>query len=791
MRTEDVEFREPLLATVSHLDYLRALEQKALWLAVWTIHNANLVRPKCDGLKVGGHPASCASLTTLMTALYFDVLRPDDRVAVKPHASPVFHAIQYLLGREKRRALEDFRSLGGAQAYPSRTKDHDDVDFSTGSEGLGAALATFAGLIQEYLHCKSLVAETASRGRMVALVGDAELDEGNIHEALLEAWKHQIPDVWWIIDYNRQSLDAVVKDRLFHRIKSTFQDFGWRVCVLKYGKALTGAFAEPGGDALRSWIDSCPNSLYSALAYKGGAAWREQLLADTRGNPGVRGLLDRYDDGALQGLMTDLGGHDMETVLDAFHAIKDDRPTCFIAYTVKGYGLPLAGHKDNHSGLMTEAQVVALREQMGIPEGKEWEPFAGLALPEKQLREFIASVPMAAPGSRRFKAPKVPVPDSLAVTISARMSTQDGFGRLLGGIAAHDQALADRILTASPDVTSSTNLAGWVNRRGVFGRKPCEDVFAARHIDTAHNWSISPNGQHIELGIAENNLFLLLTAAGLADSLFGVRLLPIGTVYDIFISRGLDALSYGCYQDARFMIVGTPAGISLAPEGGLHQSVITPLLGMGQPGLTYFEPAFVDELVEIFRWSLRHIQEEDGGSVYLRLSTRSLIQPERTVDERLRQDITSGAYWLVHPEPAAELALVCCGPVVSEAQEALSQMQQDLPGTGLLVVTSPDVLHRDWAGANRPGEASGSSHIERLLDVLPPDAPLVTVHDGHPAALSWLGAVRGQPLTTLGVERFGQCGDVRQLYGEYRIDAAAILDAAARLLLQRIAPERK
>src|ERR1700738_361168 len=170
----------------TRLECLRALEQKILWLSVWMIHHANHLRPKTDGLKVGGHQASSASVVTLMTALYFDVLRPWDRVAVKPHASPVFHAIQYLFGRQSRDKLERFRAYGGAQSYPSRTKDTDDVDFSTGSVGLGVAMTSFAALVQDYVHLKTMAGESVQRGRMVAIVGDAELDEGNVFEALLE-----------------------------------------------------------------------------------------------------------------------------------------------------------------------------------------------------------------------------------------------------------------------------------------------------------------------------------------------------------------------------------------------------------------------------------------------------------------------------------------------------------------------------------------------------------------------------------------------------------------------------
>ncbi len=743
-------------ASRDRLRCLRALERKVLWLAVWTIHHANHLRPKRDGLKVGGHQASSASSATIMTALYFDVLRPADRVAVKPHASPIYHAIQYLLGRQSRERLERFRALGGAQAYPSRTKDADDVDFSTGSVGLGVAMTSFAALVRDYLRMKDLVGETEGSGRMIALAGDAEFDEGNVFEAMLEAWKHDVRNVWWIVDYNRQSLDAVVTDRLFLRLDGIFRGMDWQVVTLKYGRALEQAFARRGGDALRQWIDECPNSRYSALAYKGGAAWRQQLLSALGDTSGIREMLDDHDDRSLQHLMTNLGGHDLESLIDTFHGLESDRPTCILAYTIKGFGLPLAGHKDNHAGLMSPEQIDAFKRAEGVADGAEWEPFA-------------------APAARRHEAPRVTVPERFEPPLSESMSTQAGFGRLLADLARTHPSLADRIVTASPDVTVSTNLGGWVNRRAIFDLNDRTDAFKAEAIVSPQSWSMSPRGQHIELGIAENNLFILLAALGLSGPLFGTRLLPIGTVYDPFIARGLDALNYACYQDARFILVGTPSGVTLAAEGGAHQSIYTPLIGMGQPGLTAFEPAYVDELCEILRWSFEHLQEKDGGAVYLRLSTRPVDQPVRTLTSAMRADILAGAYWLEPPAPDAELAIVACGPVVAEAREAYAQLAEDLPGAGLLVVTSPDLLERGWR-AGKP------SHIDRLLGELPDEAGLVTVLDAHPATLSWLAGVRRHRLQALGVDRFGQSGDVPDVYRLHRIDADAIVGAVARLI---------
>jgi len=771
---------EQEVAPEDKITCLRALERKVLWLSTWMIHNANHLRPNRDGLKVGGHQASSASLATLMTALYFDVLRPQDRVAVKPHASPVFHAIQYLLGHQSRDKLEGFRAFGGAQSYPSRTKDGETVDFSTGSVGLGVGMTLFTSMAQDYLRLKGLVPADDPPGRMIALVGDAELDEGNIFEALLEGWKHDVRNLWWVIDYNRQSLDAVVSDRLFGRIDAMFEMMGWRVVTLKYGRLLEAAFARPDGHHLREWIDACPNSLYSALVYKGGEGWREHLSRDLNRYPGIRAILDDHDDASLQRLMTNLAGHDMESVLDAFHGVADDRPTCFIAYTIKGYGLPFAGHKDNHAGLMNLDQMASFRRNMRIGEGAEWDRFAGLDLPPERLSAFLSATRLAQAARRWHEAPRVPVPPSLPAPRGARQSTQEAFGRILGDIAAGDSPLAERIVTTSPDVTVSTNLGPWVNRRGIFDRAERADTFREEKVVSAQRWAMAPQGQHIELGIAESNLFLELAALGLAGPLFGTRLLPIGTLYDPFIKRGLDVLNYACYQDARFILVATPSGITLAPEGGAHQSIGEPLIGLAQPGLVSFEPAYADELAILLRWAFEEIQRENGQSVYFRLSTRPIEQPKRNIDDALEAAIIAGGYWLREPAEGAELAIAYCGAVAPEALAAHDELLDDVTGAGLLAITSPDRLHRDWQTARTDGKLSIA---DRLLARLRPGAALVTVGDFHPATLSWLGAVTGNRIVPIGVDRFGQSGDIPDLYRAYRIDTEAILDAAARACL--------
>ena len=756
---------------------LEDLQRRALWLSTWTIHHANHVRENRDGLKVGGHQASCASSVTLLTALYGHALRPEDRIAVKPHAAPVFHALMYLLGRQSREALMRFRAFGGAQSYPSRTKDHAPVDFSTGSVGLGVGVTLFASLVQDYLQTHGLL--TGAAGRMVALLGDAELDEGNVFEALLEGWKHDVRNLWWIIDYNRQSLDGVVHDQLFQKIQSFFGTVGWNVVTLKYGKLLQRAFSQPGGETLRRWIDDCPNDLYSALTFEGGGGFRRELERNFPGDAGIERVLASHDDGALHRLMTNLGGHDMASIVEAFdEAAGSELPTCFVAYTIKGWGLPFAGHKDNHAGLMNEAQLAQFQAAEGIAAGEEWEPLAGLETASaERLERFLAQRRAAteAPVARP-RLPAIPLP-SLDLPAGGVMSTQEGFGRLMIELAKSGGPLAERLVTTSPDVTVSTNLGGWVNLVGLYARAPHSDVFRERKLVSAQKWLRLPEGRHFELGIAENNLFLLLAALGLAEPVFGERLLPVGTVYDPFISRGLDALNYACYQDARFLLVATPSGLTLAPEGGAHQSIIAPLIGLGQPGLTMFEPAFVDELAACMAWSFGHMQAPDGGSVYLRLSTRPLEQPKRSLDQG---QVAAGGYWLREPAPGSEIAVIASGAVMPEAIEAVARLGERHARIGLLNLTSASRLHADWLAE------PGNSAIDRLLAPLARDAALVTVIDGHPATLSWLGAVRGQRIAPLGVKTFGQSGDIQDLYAAYGLDAQAIEAAAERTLARRI-----
>jgi pyruvate dehydrogenase E1 component len=767
-----------LKPVTTDIEALKILDDRLRWLSSWMIHHANHVRDNADGLKVGGHQASCASMTAIMAALYFHALGPNDRVAVKPHAGPVLHAIHHLLGSQSRQALEKFRGFGGAQSYPSRTKDEIPVDFSTGSVGLGVAITLFASLVQDYLTAHGWMDEK-DRGRFVALIGDAELDEGNVYEAIIEGAKHDVRNLWWIVDYNRQSLDATSADRMFERFDDIFKSCGWRVVELRYGKKLQAALDNHA--PLSGWFEQLSNAELSSLHYQGGAAWRARIEAELGKKAAT--FLKEYDDAALASLFTDLGGHCMESLVEAFDMAQDDVPTLFIAWTVKGFGLPFAGHKDNHAGLMNPTQMTAWRDAMGVREGHEWGPLEGVGDNARTGVEALLDRSRIArqKRGRSFRSittPAIPAPGG------EEQSTQAAFGRILLNLSKAGGELADRIVTTSPDVTVSTNLGAWVNQRGLFRRREEPDVFAQAKIASAQKWGATEKGQHIELGIAESNLFLMLAAAGLSGDLFGQRLFPIGTLYDPFIARGLDSLNYACYQDARFLLVATPSGITLGPEGGAHQSINPPLIALGQPGLRHYEPAYADELAAMMEEAFRLIDDPSGESTYLRLSTRSIKQVERT-DDSWREGALAGGYWLRQPGPNADAAIVAMGAVMPEALAAWEELTEDLPGLGLLSITSPDLLHRGWtaAQAERWHGQRGTSHVEQLLTKLSPGAGLVTIADAAPASLSWLGGVLGQRVVPLGVEKFGQTGSLADLYAAYRLDSNAITEGVAELLL--------
>jgi pyruvate dehydrogenase E1 component len=782
---------------------LRRIQDRLLWLSTNTIHHANARRANASSERVGGHQSSSTSVLTLLTALYFKLLRPGDRIAVKPTAAPVFYAIQVLRGLLAPDGLRAYRALGGLQAYPSRVRNPTWFDFSTGSMGLGAVAPGFAALVDRYVidhfggpgPTEPDQPPAAPRRRNIALVGDAELDEGSVWEAWTEEAMADLAGHVVIVDLNRQSLDRVVGDRRSRQLDALFRALGWHVIPLRFGRRLGRLFAGPGGPWLRERLLGLGNLEYHALLRLVPAEARAALLAGAP--PDTLAALAPVADGDVRALLTDLGGHDLDTILDAFAEADGvtDRPVAMLAWTLKGWRLPFAGDPLNHGAQVTAEQLEALRRELSIGAGEEWAPFS----PDSDEGRFIRRAMAAGVGlPRRFvPPPPVPVPDRVERPDRSSTSTQEAFGDVLAGLGRLP-AVDRQLVTVSADVATTTHLSGWVNRRGVYATVEREDAFERHRLRTLVRWKESPRGQHVELGIGEASFFVLLSVLGLAPELTGRALLPIGTLYDCFLPRGLDPLLHATYSKARFILVASPSGITLAPEGGAHQSVVTPSLGIEVPNLVAYEPAFACEVEWLLLEALRLIQDRaQGRAVYLRLSTRTVDQTllgparDRLGEAALRAQVLRGGYRLLDHEgrpgyePGANVvALAASGVTVPEAIEASRALAAEGIHANVLALTSPRLAYESWrrelAAGVQGGAPSDGSWLRGLVtdDEREGEVPLVTVADGHSHGLAWLGSALGLPQVALGVDAFGQSGSRADLYRHYGIDAGSIAGAA-------------
>ena len=756
---------------------LRAVEDRVLWLSTAIIDHANRVRPNPSGLKVGGHQASSASMVSIMTSLWFEHLRAGDRVSVKPHASPVLHAINYLLGSLDESYLTTLRAFGGLQSYPSRSKDPDPVDYSTGSVGIGATAPIWGALARRYVagHFGG-----AAGGRQYSLLGDAELDEGACWEAICDPMVAELGEVVWIVDLNRQSLDRVVPSIGVTRLQGMFDAAGWQVLTVKYGQLLEDLFGRPGGRQLRERIDQMSNPEYQRLLRCPAAELRTRLPGDGPDAEPVRALLETVGDDTLHAALRNLGGHDHQALAGAFAAIDDTRPTVIFAYTVKGYGLATEGHPQNHSALLTAQQLTDLAARTGADPENPWRGFAD-GTPEAALCAATAQ------RLRREPAPGAEppaVPADLGRTPAGVATTQAALGRALLDVNREAPDVGARIVTVSPDVSSSTNLAGWVNKVGVWSHAERADWFAD-DTETILHWREQPTGRHIELGIAETNLVGVLGELGATWSRLGQPLLPVGVLYDPFVGRALEPWSFGIYAGGQSILVGTPSGVSLAPEGGAHQSVTTPSIGLEQPGCLSYEPAFAIDTEWVLLASLAQLGRPGGQSAYLRLSTRPVDQALASVPadpaarDRRRRNVVAGAYLLRrHERPA--LTICGMGALIPAALAAAERLDAMGFGADVVCVTSPDLLFR--AVQARRGLTAAPDWILDTAFSPGRAAPMVTVLDGHPHTLAFLAGVNQVPAAHLGVTAFGQAGDIDSVYRYHHIDADSVIGAALDLV---------
>lgn len=774
-------------------ELLENIADRVLWLATRMIDYANQERENLDGLKVGGHQASSASMVSLMTALYFNYLDAEDRVSVKPHAAPVFHAIQYLLGNLDQKYLTQLRASGGLQSYPSRTKDPDVVDFSTGSVGLGAVAPLFAAVTRRYVDAH-FGARPASR--FIAIIGDAELDEGNIWEAIADPATDGLGNVMWIVDFNRQSLDRVVPGVRISQWRAQFEAAGWHVREIKYGAKLKATFSVAGSEPFKQWFDDIPNEQYQSLF---GLSPTEARVRFLEGAPtAVAEFISRYCDQELFEIVTDLGGHDVAELLTAFADCdaQTDRPSVVFAYTIKGWHLPIAGNPRNHSAQISSTQIAQLRAEVGLQLETEWSLFE----PGSAADALCQARQVALQRDAAISAITSTMPLSTGISNVAKSSTQEVFGRVLSEIS-RDESIRPYLVSTAPDVATSTNLGGFINRTGVF--HPNE--LRRWNEDPILKWAEGPTGQHIELGISEMNLFSLLGQLGLAADLSNQPLIPIGTVYDPFVLRGLDAFIYSVYSGARFIVAGTPSGITLAPEGGAHQSTITPSVGMELPGVVFIEPAYGQALDWLLCDAIAHVAGSKSDTTpdlkpielafYFRLTTRTLDQTpfnaakERIGEAALRTQVLAGAYRLIDgrinstkltDQVSPVVHLVGCGAVMPEVLTAAAELASEGVIAHVVDVTSPGRLFGSWQRTLKQGirTANTPSFPGSMRPVFTERAPIVSIHDGSSHAMAWLGSALGMPQVAMGVDSFGQSGNIFDIYKIHDLDAGSIVNGA-------------
>lgn len=761
----------------ARLDTLQQIEQRVLWLSTAMIHHANRVRPNTSGLKVGGHQASSASMVTIMTALWFEQLRSGDRVSVKPHASPVLHSLNYLLGRLDEKYLTTLRQFGGLQSYPSRSKDPDPVDYSTGSVGIGATAPIWGAVARRFVDAHY---GPTGAGRQYSLVGDAELDEGAVWEAILDPGIAELGEVVWIVDLNRQSLDRVVPNIAARRLEKMFDAAGWQVITVKFGRLLESLFARPGGDALRSRILNMPNPEYQRLLRCTAGDIRTRLPGDGPRSGEIASLIADLDDQTLTAAIRNLGGHDLAALTQAYREIDDTRPTVIIAYTVKGHGLPTEGHPQNHSALLSHDEFDALATRLGMDPNAPWQRFAQdsdagrlcVAAAQRLSRDDITAIDPPA------------VPGDIGRTPKGTATTQAALGRVLLDLSREAPDAAARVVTVSPDVSSTTNLGGWVNKVGVWSATERRNWFAD-DAETIMHWDERPSGRHVELGIAETNLVGLLGELGATWSRWGQPLFPIGVLYDPFVERALEPWSFGIYAGGQSILVGTPSGVTLAAEGGAHQSIKTPSIGIEQPGCISYEPAFAIDVEWTLLASMGRLGRPGGTSAYLRLSTRPVDQSLAAVPtdpaarERRRRQVVAGGYPL-RRAPGARVTIAAMGAVLPEALAAADRLTEQGVPADVVCVTSPGLLFDAWQ-ARQGHDAANTGADTWILDQLfPADRalPLVTVLDGHPHTLAFLANIQRVRATNLGVSRFGQVGSLDEVHRYHGLDTDSIVRAA-------------
>ena len=690
-------------------------------------------------------------MVSLMTALYFGVLEAPDRVSVKPHASPVLHAINHLLGRLDRALPDDAARVRRPAVLP---EPHEGP-----RPGRLLAPAPSASAPPRRSGARSRTATSPGHfdvprgGRQIALIGDAELDEGACWEAIADPMVARLGEVMWVVDLNRQSLDRVVPDIAAGRLAAMFEAAGWHTVMVKYGPLLR---KRPD---LRARIDAMPNEEYQRLLRADAPELRTRIEV----------AVDDLDDAELLATFRDLGGHDLAGLLDGYRQADEvrDRPSVIFAYTIKGWSLPTEGHPANHSALLNHAQYRELAAKLGEDADDPFKPLD----PARPRRELCAAT-----GQRLKRGATRAVPRAEGPARPRPQAHRQGLHpagvrallrrpRARGARRRRARRHRQRPTSAPPPTSAagSTRPASGASATGSTGSPttPTRSCAGASPTTAATSSSGSPRSTS---SACSGEL-------GATWSRDGQPLLPVGTIYDPFVSRALEPWSFGIYAGGQSILVGTPSGVTLGPEGGAHQSVITPSIGIEQPGCVAYEPAFGQDFEWCFLHALSQLGKPGGTSAYFRLSTRPIDQALHT---GTREEALAGGYKLrPHDAPAGRDR--GDGRARARGDRGRDTLTEDAGiDVEVVCITSADLLFRSFQARSGLGDGDPNT-LERLFRK---GVPIVSLLDGHPHTLAFLGS----PITCLGVQRFGQAGDIAELYEHHQIDAESVVGAALDLL---------
>ncbi|MCC7382583.1 MAG: pyruvate dehydrogenase [Deltaproteobacteria bacterium] len=839
--------------------------------------------------KVGGHPAACSSAVHILSAIHLGVRGPDDMMAIKPHASPVDHALNFQLGllheikgrrwlsteegKTAMRGLRKFSQQGEPvfQSYHSEWDPDGEYFFPSGSVGIPPVSALYTALAYRYAEDHGL--EAPKDAHFWCLIGDSEFREGSLAEAMPEAVEREIGNLTWIVDYNRQNLDGIriVNPRGFRgtdaeRIEKVSAANGWEVIQVRHGRKRLALFEKPGGEALQRVLEDGISDFHfqTLLFKKDGAVVRENLYREEKK---LEKVLKGLSDAELFSVFADLGGHDVRVLLEALRASKKDvrRPTLIVAHTVKGWGLEMMAAPGNHSALPEESEMDAILASEGLKKSDPFELFSPeseegrfLGARGQELRRGIEDGRKKKDANDAHYAKTMRdlggLPESIGIDLRflPLVHTQYVWGQLAAKLIriGNDQEnerrhndgkkkdrdgdekrwgpAAELVVTMAPDVGTSTNINPAMDEK-IYGPEAEPNWEAELGVRDRRRPGLAPTEEpttrHIRFEIAEANCMTAVGAIGKLRDRLGIPVLPMMTVYDFFIKRALDQLYYNLYWSAGFVVIGTPSGATLSPEGAQHSWKSD----IQMPNLITWEPFFAIEVDWILSETVRrHFLRQDEGrsGVIIRAVTRAtkqgeLIkrlkehrrfagQSEAQILESTRRDALAGGYYLVDwrgfegYEPGENVVqILTMGSVTTEALAACDRLREQGIFANVIVVTSADLLAgnlahedgyrhlRETLGVTadlhltRSG-AKGTELLDRADLVLAAGrrVPIVAVVDGEPGLLDNLGSIVGVRAETLALRKASKSGRPVDVFRYLHIDADSVFEAAGRVLTE-------